>query len=70
MSSKHPGLRTAVAIAILYFVFWFVFMVLMRDAKLIGVPLITWSQIFLGLLAIGLSIALTFKLDKWEKKEK
>lgn len=68
MVFKHPGVRSAVVIGVLFFVFWAVFMGMAPETTFLGVAAIAWCQIALGIIAIGLSIAAVFQLETWDEK--
>jgi uncharacterized membrane protein (DUF485 family) len=68
MAFKHPGVRSAIVIGVLFLVFWAVFMGLAPETTFLGAPAIAWSQIALGIIAIGLSVAAVFQLERWDER--
>jgi sterol desaturase/sphingolipid hydroxylase (fatty acid hydroxylase superfamily) len=67
-SAKHWGFSWAVVIFCLWLGFWIIMMGFLPKAQAGGVPLITWSQIFLGVFAVCVSVFGIFRLEKLEKK--
>lgn len=67
LSLKNPGLLTGVLLLGTWLLCWLVLMGFLRTDQLAGLPLITWSQIILGILAVVLSAVLILPLDKWER---
>ncbi|MCX7012597.1 MAG: hypothetical protein NTW86_08545 [Candidatus Sumerlaeota bacterium] len=67
MAKMHPGAVIAVLLIVVNLLSWLLFMVFFREGQFLGIPWITWSQIFLGLLAIAISIIAIFVMEKWEK---
>lgn len=69
-ATRNPGVLCAVGLAAAWWAAWVVLMgcQFRSDHCPIGVPLITWSMIALGVLSILLSIVLIFKMDAFEKK--
>lgn len=65
---QNPGFIVAVALFVVYMVCWVLFMGIFRGAALAGLPLITWSQVILGVLGVCLSVVLIYTIDKWEKR--
>ena len=68
MVFKHPGVRSAIIIGVLFFVFWAVFMGLARETVFLGAPAIAWCQISVAITAIILSVVAIFQLDRWENE--
>ncbi len=67
MSARHPGLWLAAFLFGLWLLCWVVFFGPLRAVQVAGLPLITWSQILLGVLAIVVSIVAVPLLDRWER---
>ena len=67
-SARHWGFSWAVIIFCLWLGFWIVLMGFLPKAQAAGLPLITWSQIFLGVFAVCVSVFGIFKLERFEKK--
>jgi hypothetical protein len=68
MALKNPGVKSAIVIGILFFVFWAVFMGIAPETTFLGVAAIAWCQIVLGIFAICISIATVFRLEKFDIK--
>ena len=63
---RHPGLRGALLLALLWGLSWGLFYFLAPGARFAGLPLLTWSHIAIGGLAVGLSLAVIPSLEAWE----
>lgn len=68
ISIKSPGMMWALVIFILWLVFWIILMPFLPKVLVLGIPLITWSQILLGVFAVCVSVAAIFQLERWEKE--
>jgi hypothetical protein len=66
--SGHPGLRGAAALAVLWGLAWVVFYALFPGARVLGLPLLTWSLIGVGVFSVVLSLALIPRLEEWERR--
>jgi hypothetical protein len=67
-SAKHWGFSWAIAIFCLWLGFWIILMGFLPKAQAAGLPLITWSQILLGVFAVCISVFGIFRLERFEKK--
>ncbi len=67
-STRHWGFLWAIIIVFLWLGFWIILMGFLPKVQVGGVPLITWSQISLGIFAICVSVFGIFKLESLEKK--
>ena len=67
LSLRNPGILLGIIIFVLWILCWIVFMVAFRNVLIAGIPLLTWSQIVLGALAIVISGLAIMPLDKWER---
>jgi hypothetical protein len=56
-----------IIIFVLWLLCWIFFMVAFRNVAILGLPLLTWSQIVLGAIAIVISALAIIPLDKWER---
>ena len=68
MSARNPGLWLAACLFGLWLLCWAVLLGPLRAAQFGGLPLITWSQILLGVLAIIVSIVAIPLLIRWERE--
>jgi len=64
---RSPGMIWGLVIFVLWLVCWIILMPFLPKAQILGIPLITWSQILLGVFAIVISIVAIFQLEQWEK---
>jgi hypothetical protein len=67
MSARNPALWLAASLFGLWVLCWIVLMGPLRAVQVAGLPLITWSQILLGVLAIVVSIVAIPFLNRWER---
>lgn len=65
---KSPGGLCALVLMAAWLASWALQMWLWPGMTLAGVPLITWSQIVLGALAIVTSIVLIWKMESYERQ--
>jgi len=66
--TKNWGFLWATIIFGLWLAFWIVFMGFLQKVRLVGIPLITWSQIFVGVFGLCVSILAIFKLERIESE--
>jgi hypothetical protein len=67
LSFRNPGLFLGVLIFAVWLLCWVLFMGPLGHIVIAGLPLLTWSQIVLGIVAILISAASIIPLDKWER---
>jgi hypothetical protein len=61
---RYWGLSWAIFIFCLWLIFWVILMGFFPKVQIAGIPVITWSQIFLAIFAICVSIFGIFKLER------
>lgn len=66
---SHPGFKYGFIMVALYFLSWLFFMGFMPKSVVGGLPLITWSMIILGVLAVCVSVALIGPMERHEKEK-
>lgn len=66
-SSTNPGLFMGALLFCIWLLCWAVLMGVFRGSQIGGLPLITWSQIILGVLAVVVGVIAVPLLDKWER---
>ncbi len=65
---RSPGVRLALVLAALWVLSWVLFQGLLPDARLAGLPLVTWSHILVGVLAVAFGLIAIPLLDRWESR--
>jgi hypothetical protein len=67
LSLRNPGIVLGIIIFVAWILCWIVFMVAIPNVMIAGLPLLTWSQIVLGAVAVIISGLAIMPLDKWER---
>ena len=65
---QSPGGLCALGIGALWILSWVVLWTWRSDLQFAGVALITWSHIALGALAVLISVAMVFRLERFERR--
>ena len=68
MSFKSPGMIWALVILILWLLCWIILMPFTPQVQVFKIPLMTWSQVLLGVFAVVISVIAISQLAKWEKR--
>jgi len=67
MKQRRPGFVAGVWLFVLYAVAWAVGMGLCRSVRWVGLPLVTWFMIVLGVGAVVVGLILVPSISKWER---
>ena len=65
---KNPRLKLALLLGAVWLASWALLAFPGDDAEMLGLPLITWSHISLGVLAVVVSVCSVFLFERWEHK--
>jgi hypothetical protein len=68
-AGMHPGLSLAIVIVALYVVSLVVFLGILPSAQVAGLPLVTWSLMLVGALAVCLSVVFIYRMGNWEGRK-
>jgi hypothetical protein len=63
---RSPGVCLALIIGVLWVLSWIVGLLIAPGVRLGGVSLLTWSHIFVGVVAIVFSLIAIPLLERWE----
>jgi hypothetical protein len=63
-----PGVRLSLVLAALWVLSWILFAGLFPGARLAGLPLVTWSHILVGILAVAFGLVAIPLLERWESR--